>query len=60
MSRVLVDGNVRVEMPEGHEFAREVAEVFGDAVETVSFGKPTLEDVFIHLTGHRLWGEDGA
>ena len=57
---VLVDGNVRVEMPEGHEFAREVAEVFGDAVETVSFGKPTLEDVFIHLTGHRLWGEDGA
>jgi ABC-2 type transport system ATP-binding protein len=57
---LLVDGNVRVEMPEGHEFAREVAEVFGDAVETVSFGKPTLEDVFIHLTGHRLWSEDGA
>jgi ABC-2 type transport system ATP-binding protein len=57
---LLVDGNVRVEMPEGHEFAREIAEVFGDAVETVSFGKPTLEDVFIHLTGHRLWDEDGA
>ena len=55
----LVDGNLRVEMPRGHEFAREVANAFGDAVEAVTFGKPTLEDVFIHLTGHRLWGENG-
>jgi ABC-2 type transport system ATP-binding protein len=47
-------------MPEGHEFARTVVNAFGREVETVSFGKPTLEDVFIHLTGHRLWGEDGA
>jgi len=21
----------------------------------VTFGKPTLEDVFIHRTGHRFW-----
>jgi len=28
-------------------------------VEAVTFGRPTLEDVFIHLTGHRLWGENG-
>jgi hypothetical protein len=21
----------------------------------VTFGKPTLEDVFVHLTGHQLW-----
>lgn len=56
----LVDGNLRVEMPRGHEFAREVADAFGDAVEAVSFGRPTLEDVFIHLTGHRLWGESGT
>jgi hypothetical protein len=26
----------------------------------MSFGKPTLEDVFIHLTGSHLWGEGGA
>ncbi len=55
---ILADGNLRVEMPQGHEFACEVVNVFGDAVQTVSFGKPTLEDVFIHLTGNRLWGED--
>jgi ABC-2 type transport system ATP-binding protein len=57
---VLVDGNLRVEMPEGHEFAREIVNDFGSEVETVSFGKPTLEDVFIHLTGSHLWGEGGA
>lgn len=57
---LLVDGNLRVEMPRGHEFAREVADAFGDAVEAVTFGRPTLEDVFIHLTGHRLWGENGT
>jgi len=57
---LLVDGNLRLEIPEGHEFARTVVNVFGPEVETVSFGKPTLEDVFIHVTGQRLWGEDGA
>jgi ABC-2 type transport system ATP-binding protein len=57
---LLVDGNLRVEMPRGHEFAREVANAFGDAVEAVTFGRPTLEDVFIHLTGDRLWGENGT
>ena len=57
---LLVDGNLRIEMPEGHEFARAIVNAFGREVESVSFGKPTLEDVFIHLTGHRLWGEGGA
>jgi ABC-2 type transport system ATP-binding protein len=56
---LLVDGNVRVEAPEGHEFARAVVSVFGSEIETVSFGRPTLEDVFIHLTGSHLWGEEG-
>lgn len=57
---LLVDGKLRVEVPSGHEFAREIANAFGDAVEAVTFGRPTLEDVFIHLTGHRLWGENGT
>jgi hypothetical protein len=29
-------------------------------VESVSFGRPTLEDAFIHLTGYRLRGEGRA
>jgi hypothetical protein len=34
---------------------RDVVEAFADEIQAVTFGKPTLEDVFIHLTGHRLW-----
>lgn len=55
---VLVDGSLRVERPRGHEFVREVVDAFPGEVQSVTFGKPTLEDVFIHLTGRRLWGEE--
>jgi len=55
---LLVDGSLRVECARGHEFAREVMETFPDAVTSVSFGKPTLEDVFISLTGRRLWDRE--
>lgn len=50
----LVDGTLRMERPRGHEFAREVVEAFPGEVTSVTFGRPTLEDVFIHLTGHRF------
>jgi ABC-2 type transport system ATP-binding protein len=53
----VVDGTVRVERPRGHEFVRDVVEAFPTDVSFVTYGKPTLEDVFIHLTGHRLWSE---
>ncbi|MBI4514845.1 MAG: ABC transporter ATP-binding protein [Deltaproteobacteria bacterium] len=53
----LVDGTLRLERPRGHEFVRDVVEAFPDDVSMVTFGKPTLEDVFIHLTGHRFWAE---
>lgn len=51
----LVDGSLRVERPRGHEFVRDVVEAFGDEIESVTFGKPTLEDVFVQLTGHRFY-----
>lgn len=50
----LVDGTLRVERPRGHEFVRDVVEAFGAEIESVTFGKPTLEDVFVHLTGRRF------
>lgn len=57
----LVDGTLRVERPRGHEFVREVVEAFPGEVKSVTFGKPTLEDVFIRLTGHRFWDQtEGA
>jgi ABC-2 type transport system ATP-binding protein len=51
----IVDGTIRVERPRGHEFVREVVDIFGAEIESVSFGKPTLEDVFVHLTGHQFF-----
>ncbi|MCZ6876353.1 MAG: ABC transporter ATP-binding protein, partial [bacterium] len=51
----VVDGRVRVEIPHGHLFVRDVVEAFAEDIQTVTYGKPTLEDVFIRLTGHRLW-----
>jgi ABC-2 type transport system ATP-binding protein len=52
---VLIAGCLRIERPRGHEFLRDVVESFGDQVEYVTFGRPTLEDVFVHLTGRRFY-----
>ena len=54
----LVDGSLRLERPQGHEFVRDVVDAFPGEVKSVTYGKPTLEDVFVHLTGRRLWGEE--
>ncbi len=61
VNAALVDGVLRVERPRGHDFVRDVVDAFGDEIESVAFGKPTLEDVFVHLTGHRFFaGAAGA
>lgn len=57
---VIVDGSVRVEMAHGHTFVRDVVEAFAADIQAVTFSKPTLEDVFIHLTGHRFWESESA
>lgn len=54
VTAVLVDGILRVERPRGQDFVRDVVDMFGDEIESVTFGKPTLEDVFVHLTGQRF------
>jgi ABC-type multidrug transport system ATPase subunit len=50
-----VDGMLRLEHPRGHELVRDMVEAFPDDVRHVSFGKPTLEDVFVRLTGHAFF-----
>ena len=54
LKSTLVDGTLRIERPRGHELIRELIDAFGGDIESVSFGKPTLEDVFVHLTGHKF------
>jgi ABC-2 type transport system ATP-binding protein len=49
-----VDGTLRLERRRGHEFVPQLIEAVPGLVDSVSVGKPTLEDVFIQLTGQRL------
>lgn len=50
----LVDQSLRIECAQGHEFARDVVAAFPQEIQSVRFGKPTLEDVFVKVTGHRF------
>jgi ABC-2 type transport system ATP-binding protein len=53
-----LDGSVRVERMNGHKFIAELVEAFPGQVDAISIRKPTLEDVFIRLTGHRFEGDE--
>lgn len=54
----VLDGVVRLEQPDGHQWIARLAEAFGESIETITLGKPTLEDVFIDKTGHRFWEDE--
>jgi ABC-2 type transport system ATP-binding protein len=47
----IMDGEVRIEIDNGHRFITEVVEAFPGAIDAVALHKPTLEDVFVHETG---------
>ena len=50
----VVDHALRIERPRAHEFIPDLVEAFPGAIDSVIVGKPTLEDAFIHLTGHKF------
>ena len=52
---VVLDGSVRLEQPDGHQWIARLVEAFPGQIESLTLGKPTLEDVFIDRTGHRFW-----
>ncbi len=52
VSPVFVEDRLSIECEKAHEFVRDVVAAFPDDIQTVRFGKPTLEDVFIKLTGN--------
>ena len=52
-----VDSTLRLERPNGHTFVPQLIEAAAGLVDSVSVGKPTLEDVFIRVTGKRFADE---
>ena len=51
---------LRIEQQRGHELLRALVDRFGDEIESVSLGRPTLRDVFMARTGHVFEGESPA
>ena len=54
----VMSNQVRIEIENGHRFVPDVVEAFPGEIQSLSVSKPTLEDVFIHRTGHRFWDEE--
>ncbi len=53
-----VDGTLRLERPRGHEFVPQIIEAAPGMIDSISVGRPTLEDVFVRLTGKTFREED--
>ena len=49
---------VRLEIENGHRFVPDVVEAFPGEIQALSVSNPTLEDVFIHRTGHKFWNQE--
>ncbi len=53
----IIDSTLRFEKQNAAEFVPILIKSLPDQILTLSISKPTLEDVFIRLTGHRLISE---
>jgi len=58
VNAAVMNYHVRLEIENGHRFVPDVVEAFPGEIQALSVSKPTLEDVFIHRTGHKFWDEE--
>jgi ABC-2 type transport system ATP-binding protein len=56
----VVGDRVRLERDRGHEFVAVLVEAFPGRIRSISVGRPTLEDVFLDLTGRRFEEAEAA
>jgi ABC-2 type transport system ATP-binding protein len=54
----VLGGVVRLEKADGHTLVAQLIESFPSLVDSITVGKPSLEDVFIHQTGHRFQDDE--
>jgi len=57
---VITGDEVRLERANGAEFVPTLAAAFSDMVDSITVGKPNLEDLYIRVTGSRFSGEKHA
>jgi ABC-2 type transport system ATP-binding protein len=53
----IVDQTVRIEHEGAHRLVPELVEAFGADIERIAVSHPSLEDVYVKVTGHRFFGE---
>ncbi len=49
------EGCVRLEQPDGQQWIPRLVDAFAGQIDSITLGKPSLEDVFIDRTGHQYW-----
>ena len=49
---------IHLALADGAAFVAPLLRDLGPRVRSITVGKPTLEDVFLHLTGHTFYGRD--
>jgi len=54
------EGGVRLERERAHEWVARLVEALPGRIDAVTVARPTLEDVFLHRTGNRLYGGEEA
>ena len=54
------DGAVRLERERAHEWVARLVEALPGRIDAVTVARPTLEDVFLHRTGRRLYGGEAV
>jgi ABC-2 type transport system ATP-binding protein len=55
----VIDGKIRLQREDGHLWITKLVETFPGRIQSVTLGRPTLEDVFLQRTGHRMWDPAG-
>ena len=50
----IIDGLVSFVVPQGDQFLPELVRSFGQPVQAIELHRPTLDDVFLHLTGREI------
>ncbi|HEV2853064.1 MAG TPA: ATP-binding cassette domain-containing protein [Thermoanaerobaculia bacterium] len=55
---VLREGAVVLNRERGHELVARLVEALPGRIDSVTVARPSLEDVFLRRTGHRLYGEE--
>lgn len=58
LNATLSDGAIRILRERGHELVARLAEALPGRIDSVTVARPSLEDVFLRRTGHRLYSEE--